>query len=232
MITALLAAGVAGLAALPHCAAMCGPVGAAACRGLDRRRAVPAYLVARLVGYVAVGAVAGAIGQRIVGALGTRGASIAAATTLALGLLIAALRTWPRADARASKLVQLRTPSSPSRSAPRWAPGAMGGVTALLPCGASLAAYVIAAGSGSAVAGGASMAVFALASSPALFLVARAASFLERAGGRGGRMAVASFLALGALVVGLRPLAAPEGGACHGEHGTHAPAPAGSELEP
>ena len=60
MIEAVLAGAAAGLASIPHCAAMCGSIAAGACA---ERRSGALYLGARLASYTMLGALLGTLGH-------------------------------------------------------------------------------------------------------------------------------------------------------------------------
>ena len=174
---------VVSLLGSPHCAAMCGLVAGAA--GPTPRAAL-AYHLARLGGYLMIGAVAGLVGagaDRLGAAAGlsataTRGAGLLLIVAGVAGLLRAAgvLRLGSvdthRWLARFAGRVRSLRPSA--RGA------ALGLLTALLPCGWLLAFVGAAAGTGSPLAGAGAMAVFWLGTVPAL---AGAALLVQRAAG-------------------------------------------------
>ena len=210
MIAALLAGAAAGLASLPHCAAMCGPLAAL---GGDGRRAA-AFHGARFGAYLVLGAVAGTVGQGLRGLFGeARLVHVILAGSLAVGLGLAAWRLW-REERPAQPLVKLQR-SRPERPALRRS-ALLGASTACLPCGALLAGALIAAGTGSAASGALAMGAFALASAPGLWAASWAAGRLRRLS-LGGRRALSVLLALGALVVALRAVDAhqEEPPCCH-----------------
>jgi sulfite exporter TauE/SafE len=173
---------VASLLGSVHCAAMCGGFVAAYADGAEggpRRRlgAHVAYNAARLVTYLALGALAGALGRALdlagnaVG-LADAAAIVAGALLLASGLVALAPR---------SSLVKLRggPQSSASsllgrvlvrfRSAPPVVRATLLGLSsALLPCGWLYAFAALAAGTGSALAGALLMATFWLGTVPML----------------------------------------------------------------
>ena len=169
-LTALLM----GVAGGPHCIAMCG----AACAGIGRAaephstRAMLAFQVGRLAGYAALGGLAAATMQGL-GWLTTQTAVVrplwtlmhVAAILLGLLLLVQARQpVWLDASARRlwGRVRALHA---------RWgqgAPLAIGGLWALMPCGLLYSALLVAALSGSALDGAATMALFALGSSVSL----------------------------------------------------------------
>jgi len=221
LLIAVSAGAAAGLASTLHCAAMCGPLALGACGDLSQS-ASPAlrYSVARLAGYALTGTLAGAAGAALLRR--TQGTPLPTLAAVAAGLAMAVtalrlLRSPPVSSA--PKLVPLRT-RGPSRARAYG----LGALTALLPCGASAAALLLAASTGSATYGGATMAAFALASLPALAAVlwtARmgAASVVGAWIAR-RRAVVASVLLGAALLTGSRPWTMPPTG-CHCHAPTH-----------
>jgi sulfite exporter TauE/SafE len=167
------AAGLMGVAGLPHCAAMCAaPCAAVAGRGPAGQ---PLFQAARLLGYGAAGAVAAAG----VGAL-REGLSFSPAlrplwtllhlAALAFGLWMLARGRWPEWLAR-------RNATPPALAEGGWqrmiAPARSAGAGALWiawPCALSQSALLVAALGDTPWQGAAAMAAFALASSPALWL--------------------------------------------------------------
>ena len=165
-----------GLAGGPHCITMCG----AACAGLGQvagersQRAMGLFLLGRLLGYSALGALAAASMQGL-GWLTTQTAVMrpvwsmfhVAAFLLGLMLLVlarqpvwlddAARRLWARVRA-------LHVAWGPS------APLAIGSLWAFMPCGLLYSALLVAALSGGAPEGAATMALFAVGSSAPLWL--------------------------------------------------------------
>lgn len=217
--SAIVAGGLAGFASLPHCAAMCGPVAAFA--GRDRR-STALYLGGRFVSYATTGALAGAFGGLAVGWLEAPIAQAALSWVLGLGLALTAWRLWRPTR---SGLVQLQTKAVATRD-PRASLRAtgLGLLTGVLPCGALAAALLLAAGSGSALSGALTMLAFALASVPALFGAGTLAAWLRRSGPTTRRV-LAAVLALGALVLLLRPIDALRGEPtqCHGASADEGP---------
>lgn len=182
LLVAFGAAALAGLTGSLHCFAMCGPLACAGCAKAERNRgrAMAAYHLARVAGYVAVGALLGAFGQ-------------AAASRLALstsgwlpwvmaGLLVAtALGVFERLPllAPAAKLLRPAAKFSATAS-PRVRSAVLGAVTPLLPCGLLYALYLSAAVSGSATAGAVVAGGFALAGVPALTLAQLQTGWMQR----------------------------------------------------
>lgn len=217
----LTTAAALGLASSLHCIGMCGPLAAGACSMPGARAASPGasaippeerasgtraaeYLGGRLGGYTAAGAVAGALAQPL--ALGSAGGYVRFAAGVVVGLALArtAIR-WLR-PLRRERLVTLgkRRRSTDGvltallRLVPRRAWG-LGVITALFPCGALLGGLLAAAASGSPSTGAAMMALFALASSPALLgtilLGGRLSRRLSANGGQARRIFAVTMLA-------------------------------------
>ena len=223
IVGASVAGAAAGLASVPHCAAMCGPLAAYACRGGGGARH-GAYLAGRALGYGLAGFAAGTAGAAITDLFRAPVAQAALSWILALGLGLAAWRLWRASAPRPAKgLVTL------GRSSPRRAPvpaALLGLATTLLPCGALLAALLIAAGTGSGAAGSAAMLAFAGVSSLGLLGAALLGARLRSLGRQRleARRVLAVALALGALVLALRPADALRGqpDTCHGTGLSHA----------
>ena len=173
---------VASLLGSVHCAAMCGGFVAAYADGAGGERggragAHVAYNAARLVTYLALGAVAGALGHALdlagnaVG-LADVAAIVAGALLLASGLVALAprsslmkLRVRPRTGASSllgRVLVRFRAAPPGVRAT------LLGLSSALLPCGWLYAFAALAAGTGSALSGALLMATFWLGTVPML----------------------------------------------------------------
>lgn len=172
LTTSVLAGFVAGLMSLPHCAFMCGPLAGAAC-GTDgaRSRSGAAYIATRALAYTLLGALAGGAGGLIDAFLPPTWARTLLAMSLALGMVILAVRLFRASSERRAvrtfepELVPLRT--KPTTLAK---PMLLGALTALLPCGSLYAALLVAGATASALTGALSMFGFALGSAPALVL--------------------------------------------------------------
>lgn len=209
----IVAGAVAGLASVPHCAAMCGPLAAFACRGGGgglAGRAVATYQLARFIGYSAAGALAGSVGAAATGLLSAPVAQAILSWTFAAGLGWSAWRLWRSAVPGKAKLdpqpyqqtVRLRTKSESKRA---FTAPTIGLLTTLLPCGALYAAFLLAAGSGGPLMGAGAMGAFALTSGLGLLGASLLGRFLDRLG-VGARKALAVAMALGAIVLILRPI--------------------------
>ena len=221
MWMAVIAGAAAGLASVPHCTAMCGPLAAYACSGRPGASGQARYQAGRFISYSILGAVAGTVGGVTAVSLPGAWGSALLSWSLALGLGLAAFRLWRRPD---QPLVPLRTKqdAEPTGSRALQALGRhpffVGLGTALLPCGALAAAVLIAASTGAAVLGALSMLAFAVVSGVGLvgaaWLFER---FLRRPRPATSRI-LAVILALGAVMFVIRPVHAlrhGEGAACH-----------------
>lgn len=227
LLAALSAALVAGLASIPHCAAMCGPLATYA-SGVGRGGAWR-HQLGRVFGYLAAGLGAGASGEILSGAVPVRAASAILSFLMAGALALAAYRLW-RAPSEGPALVSVRR--GPRRRSlgervlarvPKRA-FALGLITVLLPCGALYSALLVAASSGSAAGGALSMLVFALVSGVGLALVGAVATKVQRLVGQGVeaiflRRLLATALLVGAVLMVVRPVAQ----LTHDEPSCHAP---------
>jgi sulfite exporter TauE/SafE len=190
VIESVLAAGLAGVLATAHCAAMCGPIAAAATcsSGKLASREAWGYFAARLLAYATVGAALGTVGSRLVaiaplGALQTT-ASLAVAL-LAIAKAASVLRTRDGAPLiDATRLARPSRSAGTARSIVSWLTAlvprrgiALGVVTAVLPCGALVPAWILAATTTSPHAGAATMATFAIASAPGLVVAVLGSRF-------------------------------------------------------
>jgi sulfite exporter TauE/SafE len=234
-VTLLLGVLAASLVGSVHCAAMCGGFVCVYARGSARAShggaaAHVAYNVGRLVSYVTLGLVAGAIGARVnrVAQLANveRGAAIVAGSLMVMWG-VAAIGTH----------VGVRVPNL---SAPTWAKQKLGGVlvamrdqspvvqagaigllTTLLPCGWLYTFVVTAAGTGSPISGAAVMTIFWLGTVPTLVGVGIGLNRIARPFAR--LLPVASavvVLLLGALsIAGRVEFAAPSHAATAHVHG-------------
>jgi hypothetical protein len=225
-LTLALTALAMGLAGGPHCVAMCG----AACGGvarLDARstaRGLALFQAGRLVGYTALGAVAGASVQGM-GWLGTQVAALRPvwtmfhAAALLLGLAMLYLARQPHwLDATGKRVwvaVRNRVPAGGAAGAGGIA--GLGALWAFMPCGLLYSALLVAALSGSAAGGAAVMALFAvgsgmvLAAGPWLWLRVRGMGQATGQGAWGVRLAGLALAAMSAwaLWMGLMQNGAP-----------------------
>lgn len=205
-----------GLGGSGHCAVMCGPL---ACVGLgaDRRtrqRASLAWHLARVAAYGAAGVALGAVGRT---GLALAHAPLARALPwiMVAGLILSAAEVGRRLPALPGLS---RIPQALARFGARFSvttrAAFRGAATPFLPCGLLYGAFVVATGTGSALAGGAVMLAFSLGALPALLLVQLGA---PRLAGRGGASPILrrAVPLLAAVVVAWRALGAQTGGAPH-----------------
>jgi sulfite exporter TauE/SafE len=215
VMAALFLAGLAGGAT--HCAGMCGPfVLAQAAAVADRAAgggvlarlsgaALVPYHLGRMLGYGALGAVAGGLAGVV--ALGSGFRFLLAAL---LGL--AALLMFAQASSRVAALLpRLPAPSLPAALERRLgglvaAPTGLRGVglglmLSALPCGLLYGALAGAAATGSALGGAMAMAAFVAGTVPALVGVALLGRFFGRRAGPGMRAAGAVLFAINGVVL-------------------------------
>jgi uncharacterized protein len=218
-VWALAAGATAGLASIPHCAGMCGPLAAFACRSPRGKHSqltrVLAYQGGRALGYTSLGVAAGALGHGLSLAMPERYVQALLSWSLALALGTAAYRAFrasrPRPAAVSTPLTIGRTPRTPSLAERLLSrvldlPFLLGLLTALLPCGALASGLLVAAGTATPVNGALAMVGFALASGPALALAAWAVTNLRRLAGPSGLRIAALAFALGAVAMVIRPI--------------------------
>lgn len=168
----IAAAGLMGLAGLPHCVAMCAAPCAALTRGDGSAQA--AFQMARVAGYAAAGAAA-ALG---VGALreALAWSPLLRPLWTLLHLLGLAFGAWMLWHGRWPALLQRRVAAPPvaangwQRIALPLRSSAAGALWIAWPCALSQAALLVAALGSTPQQGAAAMAAFAIASSPALWL--------------------------------------------------------------
>jgi len=156
-ILALVAGLGMGLASVPHCAAMCGPVAALACScGTSTPGAALRYQLGRSVTYALLGGLAGYGGATLSAALREPWVARALSIALALALVATAWRLWARAVAAApSPVTQLRRKPEPRPMRSSWMAAGIGLGSGLLPCGALGLMLVAAAGAASPTSGAA-----------------------------------------------------------------------------
>lgn len=172
MSAVVVAAFTAGITGSLHCVAMCGPLVGLASSGRmgPSARLALTHGVGRLLTYAAIGAGAGALG----GALDLAGrlASVQriAALTAGVGIVLWGLYLMrgPRASASAGATTFDRALVSLGRRRPTARAFALGALTGLVPCGWMWAMVAVAAGTGAAGLGAATMAAFWLGTTPAM----------------------------------------------------------------
>lgn len=237
MIPLLGAVLLSSLVGSLHCAAMCGPIAQLA-GGVEPTgpRLTPhlAYGVGRLAAYVVLGLVAGAIGAAVdvVGDLASVGRvamMVAGATMLAWGAvtLLRALGValpGPSAGSGRPVLYAIR------RRRPALRGALIGLFTAALPCGWLYAFVVVAAGTGSPLAGALVMATFWAGNAPALLGAGVVLRELARRLGRRLPLVTAGLqIAVGVVALAARSPAldhlpaSPGGGAVPTEATCHGP---------
>jgi uncharacterized protein len=164
---------IAGLLGSLHCAGMCGPLAVAGCSS-GRGGGAPGYFIGRLAAYATLGAIVGHAGKHALCVLPVSAAHAVAVALTALpaaarglSLLVrkppaslVSLRKKPRASLFLDSLASLL---------PRRGVG-LGLATGLLPCGLLFTAFAMAAATASPLLGAASMAAFAIGSTPGLAL--------------------------------------------------------------
>ncbi len=184
-VASLAAAFAYGFAGSLHCVAMCGPLTMVASTpnratlpiivneqpavhssGHGRLHRAAAYHIARLLGYVALGAIFGAVGHSLDLSLGVTVSKLLPFVLVTL-LLLQALDLTSRWDRF--------LPKPALRTLARYRPknqialaAFIGGITALIPCGFLYSTAPMAIAGGSASAGAALLAMFALGTAPAL----------------------------------------------------------------
>ncbi len=215
-----------------HCVAMCGPRQAFAAldpRGSASPARVGRYQAGRVLGYTALGAASGAVGGGVSDLVPSWSEALLS-VGLAFSLALVALQLWPRprataGAATASLGLAPRAPTLTERMArlstalvsrARGSAFGLGLASALLPCGALAAGALAAASTGHSASGALLMGGFAVASGLAVTLAGLALGRVSLVRSPALSRAMALTLALGALVLVLRP-ATPvsEGRSCH-----------------
>ncbi|MBW8269091.1 urease accessory protein UreH domain-containing protein [Caldovatus aquaticus] len=215
LIGALFLAGLAG--GLTHCAGMCAPfvlaqaaatADRAAAGGMLRRLAGAAlvpYHAGRMLGYAALGALAGGAAGLATQASGLRlllAALLAVAALLMLGQASARLSAWwPRLPAPRLPAGIERRIAALLAAPTGWRGVALGLLLSALPCGLLYGALAGAAAAGSALGGALGMAAFVLGTVPALAAVALLGRLFGRRGGAALRLAATALFALNGVVL-------------------------------
>lgn len=174
----LAAVFLAGLLGSAHCVGMCGGfvalLGVGSDRGVTRRQA--AYFAGKTTTYAAFGAVTGAAGLALADVFGGLGGvvSVSLGAVMVLAGLAVCGVAWGGARAPGGRVAAHLGPvvGRLVRSERSGALVALGAVNGLLPCGLVYGMLAVAATSGGAAQGALTMAVFGLATVPALALVA------------------------------------------------------------
>jgi uncharacterized protein len=207
-----------------HCIAMCGPL-VGLHGGVQTLRLAAVHSLGRMAAYVAIGAVAGALGS----ALDLAGdvANVQRLATLIAGVAIVAWgvamlagarrRSRPSTSPFAHGLVKIRTKRPATRA---WLVGVL---TGALPCGWLWAFALTAGGSGHATSGALVMFAFWLGTVPAMLgVLAFAGPMLARLRGRIPAITAVALIAIGLATLGYRWRDAGAQGAtaphchCHG----------------
>lgn len=208
---------VAGFAASPHCALMCGPLACmAGGAGRTGLRGAAAWHTARLAAYAALGALLGGAGAGVGALLSLRlepylpwvMATALVATAFDATRRLQALPLVGRlfgAAARAAAGLPLGTRTA-----------ALGALTPFVPCGLLYTAFVAAAAAGSVGRGALVMALFGAGAVPAL-AAAQAGAALFRGNARRLRLLRTALPLVAAAVLVWRAVtaAAPGAPACH-----------------
>jgi len=176
--TLVAAAALMGLAGAPHCAAMCGAMCSATVRGCSPARPLAgsaAFMLGRLAGYAAAGALA-AWAVSSIGRLASGTPALRALWTV-FHLAAMSLGLWLLIHARQPRWLEAigapapRAPGTVTIVRGPLRAGAAGLAWFVLPCGLLQSALVMAALADGPAGGAAAMAAFALTSSSGLALV-------------------------------------------------------------
>ena len=177
-----------------HCAGMCGAFAISAARGRARPwTAAALYNIGRLAVYVAIGAVAGALGAAFHVGPRVRGALILVAA-LAMFFIAARSLGWMPFPVHASRRRDRLARRQRGPTALR--PLLVGAANGFMPCGPLQSVQIWALASGGAAHGAAAMLAFGLGTVPALFAVGMAAGFFAQRRAVFGRIAAAILIAL------------------------------------
>lgn len=197
---------LAGLAGSPHCAAMCGAFSLRAGSSgtlQERRDALMALHGGRILGYAALGGVAGYAGQQLLRHMPDP--SIGHWLQLASALALAA---------NGAMLLRHRSgsccPPQPAigKRGDLWRSAGRGALWALMPCGLLYSMLLLAAFSASAINGAALIAAFAIGGTPLLAGIGWSGARLFGVGNvrRTGGVMIAAGLAASALILALPAL--------------------------
>jgi sulfite exporter TauE/SafE len=218
VVSAVVAAAVAGFMGSVHCLGMCGGFAAACARP---RQAIWFWHLGRLTAYALLGVVAGAVG-------GTLPGPTWVPAVLSLGLLawFAAVLAGlvPETGVRIPGLVRLGAVLV-RREGEGWR-YLFGVATGFLPCGLVYAAVAIAVSAADPVVGGAAMLAFGAGTVPALSLLSVGLRRLLVRGIWVRRVVAVLVLAAGVWSIGMRD---PERARMHMQHDSPAVQPADRE---
>lgn len=217
-----------GLLGSPHCVVMCGAPCALLVPAREPAR-VALFHAGRALSYASVGALAGALGAFAAGSPSPTATlvlrALAGCALLVSALALAGLLPEAAVPGRLRSLGArvLATASRVSARNPRAGSLALGAAWGLVPCGLVYSAAVLALASGSALGGAATMAAFALGTSPALLavhaLAGKVAGHLREARVQRAAalaLAVGALFNLSAASDGLRAALRPHEGASQG----------------
>ena len=201
LVSALLESLVFGFANSLHCAGMCGPL--AACV-VSTRCDVAAYQASRLLAYVLAGLGLGAAGAALGGPSDSGTGHAWVSFVLAAALILGAFggeRFIGSIPGLKRLLGGVLRRSRQLPAAGRAA--ALGGATALLPCGLLYAIYAGAAVAGGALSGGSVMLGFAVGSAPILIVAQLHVGWLQKKLGPSGlaRIRLAAMLSAAGLLI-------------------------------
>jgi sulfite exporter TauE/SafE len=231
LIMGVLAASIVGSV---HCAAMCGGfvclyAGTGAQRGMNLRAHI-AYNTGRLVSYVTLGLVAGALGARLdqAGVV----AHVERSAAIVAGILMVAWACSMIAATFGFRIGSSGVPDTVKRGLggllvtmreqpPTVRAAATGLLTTLLPCGWLYTFVVTAGGTGNPIAGSAVMTAFWIGTLPMMVGVGLGVGRLARPIARHLPLAGAiAVFTLGALSIAgkLRPIVMPNAAAIHASH--------------
>lgn len=232
MLVAIVLGLTLGAGSSLHCVAMCGPLQAFAAldpAGASSPSRVLRYQLGRVLGYATLGTLAGALGGGV-SELVPAWSEALLSVGLAFSLSLVALQLWPRARpsipaAPTTLGLGPRPPTLRERfarvttalvSRARGTPLGLGLASALLPCGALAAGVLAAASTGGGATGALVMTAFAATSGLVVTVAGLALGRVSFVRSPALSRAMALTLALGALVLVLRP-ATPvsEGSSCH-----------------
>lgn len=205
-----------GLATSLHCVSMCGPlVLTYAVKGEENgpwyRKLIPngAYQGAKIVSYMVVGLLLGAVGSLFdLESIRQYVYFVAAAFMIVLGLGMTGRFPWAaRLTPRPPRvlmdaIVKLRRKSASDAAEDQTTiatPITFGLLTGLMPCGPLMAAQISAAASGNAIWGALGMAAFGVGTAPLMLLFGTSASMIPGL----WKKRMMSVLAIGVIVLGL-----------------------------
>jgi hypothetical protein len=187
---------------------MCGGLVLAAAKD---RKALVQYHLGRLIGYMTLGAIAGALGKAVLGGAAYVGLSWVLSLTMGLGFLVLGVRLW-----QGKPLHLFSLPPRIWSKLGRLGPGAAGLTTAFLPCG-WLHVFVLGAlATGGALSGGLYLLCFWAGTLPALSfgpaLTRRVAGPAIR---RAPRLSAAVLILIGLASLGQKMWPGATPGHCH-----------------